>query len=76
MVLAFILITAKSGYEKSIVDELQDIDGVEEVEILYGEYDLIAKIKVDSIDQLGTFIMENIRPVEGVERTSTLIVAS
>ncbi len=73
MVLAYVLIVAEAGSEKNISEELSETDGVEEVDVIYGEYDLIAKIKVDEISQLGDFIMEKVRPIEGVKRTSTLI---
>jgi len=73
MVLAYVLIVAEAGSEKNISDVLSDTSGVEEVDIIYGEYDLIAKIKVDDIANLGDFIIEHVRPIEGVKRTSTLI---
>lgn len=73
MVVAYILIIADSGYEKKIIDALSDVDGVEDIDMIYGEYDLIAKINVDDVSALGDFVIEKIRPVQGVRRTSTLI---
>jgi len=73
MVTAFVLIVADSGSEKVIADRLADADGVDDVEVIYGDYDLIAKIHVSDIAQLGDFIINNIRSIKGVRRTSTLI---
>ncbi len=73
MVLAYILITADSGNERQIADKLSDTDGVDEVEVVYGDCDLIAKITVSDISKLGDFIMDKIRTIKGVRRTSTLI---
>ncbi len=73
MVLAYILIVAEAGSEKEISEALSETPGVEEVDVIYGEYDLIAKIKVGEISALGDFVIERVRPIKGVKRTSTLI---
>ena len=75
MVTAYVLIISDSGAEKNIIDELLDVDGVEEADIIYGEYDLIVKINIPDVSMLGDFVLENIRPITGVKRTSTLITA-
>ena len=73
MVLAFVLIVAEAGQEKSIANSLSGVSEVEDVDVIYGEYDIIIKINVLHISNLGDFIMEKVRPIEGVKRTSTLI---
>jgi len=73
MVTAYVLIISDSGAEKSIIDELVTIDGVEEADVIYGEYDILTKLSVPDVSMLGDFILENIRPIPGVKRTSTLI---
>ena len=75
MVTAFILIISESGAERKIVEDLLETDGIEEAELVYGEYDVIAKVAIDDISQLSDFILEKIRPIGSVKRTSTLIVA-
>jgi DNA-binding Lrp family transcriptional regulator len=75
MVTAYVLIISDSGAEKSIIDELVTIDGVEEADVIYGEYDILTKLSVADVSMLGDFILENIRPIPGVKRTSTLITA-
>lgn len=75
MVTAYILIISESGAERRVVEELQDIDGVSEAELVYGEYDVITKVFVEDISQLSDFILEKVRPIKSIKRTSTLIVA-
>jgi len=75
MVTAYMLIVSESGAEKQIIDELLDLDAVEEADIIYGEYDIIARLSVTDVTKLGDFVLENIRPISGVKRTSTLIAA-
>ena len=73
---AYVLITAKSGSERAVVEALKKLREVTEVKILYGEYDIIAKVQVDDIQELNKFLIEQVRPIGNVERTSTLIVAA
>ena len=75
MVTAYILIISESGAERRVVEDLLDVDGVEEAELVYGEYDIITKVSLDDISQLSDFILEKVRPIGGIKRTSTLIVA-
>jgi DNA-binding Lrp family transcriptional regulator len=75
MVTAYILIISDSGAEKNIIDDLLEVDGVQEADVIYGEYDILAKISIPDVSMLGDFILENIRPIQGIKRTSTLISA-
>lgn len=72
---AYVLMTAKSGSEQTVVAALKKMAEVKDVKILYGEYDVIAKIQVDSIEKLDAFVPK-VRAIDGVEKTNTLIVAT
>jgi DNA-binding Lrp family transcriptional regulator len=76
MITAYVMIIAKAGMEKSVVETLADLEAVKEVDVVYGDYDIIARLELDEVAELSDFIMTNIRPVEGVQRTSTLIIAA
>jgi len=76
MIIAYVLIIAKSGTEKSVVSELKHYKEIVDAEILYGEYDILAKIKVKEIADLNEFLLSKVRRVDGVEKTSTLISAA
>jgi DNA-binding Lrp family transcriptional regulator len=43
-----------------------------EVRPLYQEYDLIAKVKTENKEKLGSFISNKIRSLDGVIDTKTL----
>jgi len=45
---------------------------IKEVHPLFGEYDLIIKIDCDDLQSLGEFIVNEIRPLNGVLATKTL----
>ena len=75
MVIAYVLATLKAGSERDVKDKLKEIKEVTDVNILYGEYDLIIKIELDGISELSDFILDKIRAISSIERTTTLIVA-
>ena len=73
--IAYILISLKHSDENEIQEKLQKHKEVIDVHILFGEWDLMAKVDVSSPEELGTFVMEKIRSLPDVRLTSTLIVA-
>lgn len=75
MATAYILIISESGMEQKVAEELALLDSVSGTDILYGEYDVIAKVEVKNVSILTDFILDKIRPIKGITRTSTLIVA-
>ncbi|MFP4523573.1 MAG: Lrp/AsnC ligand binding domain-containing protein [Candidatus Nanoarchaeia archaeon] len=72
---AYILINTQKGKEQTIYDAVLKMDEVSGAHIIFGEWDLIVKVKLESPELLGTFILDNIRPLPGVNISSTLIVA-
>jgi Lrp/AsnC family leucine-responsive transcriptional regulator len=72
---AYILISLKNADEEEVLDRLKESGKVKEAHILFGEWDIIAKIHIQNEQELGTFVMEKIRSLESVDLTSTLIVA-
>jgi DNA-binding Lrp family transcriptional regulator len=72
---AYVLIGLTDCDEQMIVEKLAKYKQVEEIHILFGEWDLIAKLNVENPDAAGTFVMEHIRSLKEVQLTSTLIVA-
>jgi DNA-binding Lrp family transcriptional regulator len=72
---AYILLALKETDEKKTLDDLNALDQVREAHVLFGEWDLVAKIDVENTEALGTFMMDNIRNRSDVKLTSTLIIA-
>jgi len=75
MATAFILVVADSGMEQRVAEELALLDFIKSADLVYGEYDIVAKIDTDKVPQLTESILSKIRPIPGITRTSTLIVA-
>ena len=72
---AYVLLKVTPGYERNIVKELKDIPEIEDINELYGEWDIITKASVVKIEDLDALLSEKMRKIEGVTLTSTMIVA-
>lgn len=70
---AFVLLRIKPGMDRDVLKRVKKLTEVKEVETVYGEYDMLLKINVETLDDLDTFIFDVIRRIEGVEQTTTLI---
>jgi len=75
MIGAYVLIIAKSGFEKQVLEKLRKLKEIKDAKIVYGEYDIIAKIQVGDVSDLNDFLIDKVRNLE-IEKTSTLIVAA
>lgn len=53
--------------------QLLDIPVVSEVSVVYGDLDLVARIDFESEKQMSKTLIEDMRNVEGIRKTETLI---
>jgi|TARA_B110000444_G_C18788719_1_gene571353 uncharacterized protein with GYD domain len=75
MAIGFVLITTQPGSESSVRTALDGIKYVTDRWMLFGEYDLIARVQADDEYALTRCIVEEIRVLEGIADTKTLIGA-
>ena len=74
MPIAFVLINAEIGSEGEVLSELKKIEGVEEAYSVYGVYDIVAKVRADTMDKLKDIVTWRIRRLNKVRSTLTMIV--
>ena len=72
---AFVLINAELGSEEEVLKDLRKIEGIDEASAVYGTYDLIARVKADTMDKLKEIVTWRIRRLSKVRATLTLMVA-
>ena len=75
MPMAFVLINTEMGSEAEVLKSLQKIKDVKEVYTVYGIYDIIAKIEAESMDRLKDVVFWNVRRLNQVRSTQTLMIA-
>ena len=71
---AFVLINVESGSEDEVLRELKKLEGVEEAYFSYVVYDLITRIKADTMENLKDTVSRKIRTLNKVRSTLTLIM--
>ena len=71
---AFVLINSELGAEEDVLAELKRMKSVKEAYMVYGVYDIVAKVESESMDKLKESISRNIRRLDKVGSTLTMIV--
>jgi DNA-binding Lrp family transcriptional regulator len=74
MPVAFVLINAEIGSEDEVVTELRKLSNVRESYVVYGVYDIVAKVEAESMDKLKEIVTWKIRRLDKVRSTLTMIV--
>jgi DNA-binding Lrp family transcriptional regulator len=74
MPMAFVLINAEIGSEEEVLKELKKVEGVVEAFVVYGVYDVVAKIRADTMDRLKDVVTWHVRRLNKVRSTLTMIV--
>ena len=70
---AYVLINVEANMEDSVLKDLKALPGIEEAYVSYGVYDLIVKVKADTMEALKEMVTYKIRTVKNVRKTLTLI---
>jgi DNA-binding Lrp family transcriptional regulator len=82
MTAAFLLINVEMRREDRILEKLFAHKEVQEVHFVPGEFDILAKIVVESdwlsseSEVIGQFIQQHVRSIQGVTKTQTIIPIS
>ncbi len=72
--LAYVLINTEIGSESEVLDAVKKIKNVKESHAVYGVYDIVVKIEAESMDKLKETVTWNIRRLNKVRSTLTMIV--
>ncbi|OYT51446.1 MAG: AsnC family transcriptional regulator [Desulfurococcales archaeon ex4484_204] len=71
---AVVLLNTDIGTEEEVLNTLGSIDGVVEAYIVYGVYDIVAKVQASTTEALKEIISSKIRKIPKVRSTLTMIV--
>ena len=74
MPLAFVLVSVQIGSEREVLEALRKVEGVEEAYVVYGAYDIVVKVKAESMDELREIVTYKIRRLDKVRSTQTMMV--
>jgi len=70
---AYIMINVQTGKTPEVFENLKKIKGMQIISVTAGEYDIIARVEVNSLEELYD-ITNKIHAIKGISRTITLVV--
>ena len=75
MLTAFVLAQVEAGKDEQVLGEAKRMSGVKKIVSTYGTYDLHVEVAFDSMEQLDNFVFDEIRLLDGIIETVTLIAS-
>jgi DNA-binding Lrp family transcriptional regulator len=73
MMSAIVLLNTQRDKVNAVAERIAELDGVTEVYSVAGRYDLAAIVRVKDDEQLANVVTRDIRRIEGIEKSETLI---
>ena len=73
MVKGYLLIKLVPGLESDALSQIRAIPGIAELNLVFGQWDAIALAETTSLFELARVIVSEVRSVQGVQDTSTLV---
>ena len=73
MTLAFVFVNTEISSEGEVVRSLRKIEAVKEVHLVYGVYDMVAKVEAETMENLKEIITHEVRKQDKVRSTLTLL---
>jgi len=70
---AYVLIETQVGRTKQVADTIRKLPGVVSVDSVTGPYDAIAIVQTETLNDIGTLLVEKVHPASGISRTVTCI---
>jgi DNA-binding Lrp family transcriptional regulator len=71
---AFVFINVEPGSENEVLKRLREVAEVKESYLVYGVYDIIAKVETDSMDRLKEVITWKVRRLDKIRSTLTTVL--
>jgi Lrp/AsnC family transcriptional regulator for asnA, asnC and gidA len=71
---AIVGLRVEQGREDEALDRLADIDGVQEVNLTTGEWDIVLRVVAQDTDDLRDIMFERIADMDGFARSQTMVV--
>ena len=72
---AYIMINVKTGTEDAVCEKVLKFSEVEEASAIYGEFDLILKVKAKDMNHLDKLIVDKLRGIPDILLTATMLIA-
>ena len=71
---AIVLMNAEVGFETEVLKEVKKVEGVDDAWAVYGVYDIVARLRADTMDELKEMLTFGIRKIDKVKSTLSMII--
>jgi DNA-binding Lrp family transcriptional regulator len=72
MPMCYVLVSTEPGHAESIFEALKKMDAVKEAHMVYGTFDIVAKVETKDMGQLKNHIIR-MRLLDKVRSTQTMV---
>jgi len=73
----FILFDSSKGLsQRDLAKQISKISEVEEVHIVAGIWDILIKVRGRSMEDIGNFVLDKLRSIDGIDKTETVTIFS
>ncbi|HUT86108.1 MAG TPA: Lrp/AsnC ligand binding domain-containing protein [Elusimicrobiales bacterium] len=76
MITGLVLVKLKAGKEDSALAEIRQVEGVAHMSAVFGRWDLVLDMESEDLQSLSSVVVHQIRTIDGVEATETLITTA
>ena len=73
MIKIYVMIIVLPGEMKKVIEELRRLEHVESIAAITGEYDIIVRASLETLDELAD-LTDKMNEIKGIKRTHTHIV--
>ncbi|MAB36373.1 MAG: AsnC family transcriptional regulator [Euryarchaeota archaeon] len=71
----YVLLDVEPGTEYSVFEKASSLSFVSDAQVLFGDHDMILKIKAESMGEIAKLVVDSVRSIPGVTNTKTLACA-
>ncbi|MFC6785458.1 Lrp/AsnC family transcriptional regulator [Halobaculum halobium] len=71
---AFVGLRVRQGHEEEALETLRAVEGVREVHLTTGEYDVMMRVYAESTDDLRDLMFGQIATMDGFDRSQTMVI--
>lgn len=65
--------SGKTLSQREIAKKIASFEEVQDVHIVSGEWDLVLKVSGESVDEIGKFVIDKLRKIEGIDKVMTSV---
>ena len=73
-VAAYILMSVHLGKTQDVISELRNIPQITRVAVVTGEWDVVARIEVENLEELYNITSDRVHLIKGISETQTAII--